>query len=819
MRFSITPSFRLLVAKYVLFTGLAVLLSHACFAQSAKITGSVTGKDSKPLSLVTVLLLRAADSSMVKTELTGNDGAFEIQAPAGSFVLHCVSMGYTDAWSSPFSLSDGQVYAADGLKMQGGDVQLKDATVVARKPLIEVKAGKTIFNVENSINATGSNALELLRKSPGMQVDNNDNITMRGKNGVKIYIDGKPSQLDVASLAAYLKGINSNDIEAIEIISNPSAKYDASGNAGIVNIKLKKNKKIGTNGSVSAGVVEGIRLKENGSLGLNYRDKKVNIFGNLSGNGGKYQNDQNLYRTSNNTIFDPHTVQISDNRNVNLKAGADFFLDKRNTIGFIVTSSASEGTWTSTGNTKMSDQITNKYLKTLDAYNSIPSASTNSDFNFNYRFADTSGREYNVDADYGRFVSRHTSYQPNYYHNNDNTTDTFIYRNYTPVNIDIYSLKADGEQNMWKGKLGYGLKFSYVKTANTLSFYNVINNVDILARGLSNQFAYTENVNAAYISYQKEFNERWSLQAGFRAEQTNSRGMLTRADSTKGANDDVKRSYTDLFPSGAITWSINKNNVLNLTYSRRIDRPTYEDLNPFEFKLDELTYSKGNAFLRPQYTHNVELTHTLLSTVSTTIGYSRVLDYAVKVLDTTSKNATYVQEQNIATQEIYSCSIHSSLPIRKWWNGYVSVWGNYQSYSGSITGRALTIQIHTYGGYLQQSFSLGHEYTAEVSGWYSGPGIWGATGKTAPQGSVDVGFQKKLLDKRLSLKLSVTDIFATASPWHIRSDFSGLVINGNGTWESRTLRLNATYQFGSAQIKSARQRETGLEQERKRLKG
>jgi iron complex outermembrane receptor protein len=211
--------------------------------------------------------------------------------------------------------------------------KLQDVTVTSRKPMIEIKADKTIFNVENSINATGSNALELLQKSPGIQVDNNDKYSMKGKTGVKIYVDGKMMQLDSKDLAAYLKSINSNDVEAIEMISNPSAKYDASGNAGIINIRLKKNKKFGTNGSVNAGFVQGVTPKGNGSLNLNYRDKNVNLFSNAGGNMGMYENDLNLYRVQRDSLYDQKSTNRSDNKSVNVKAGADLFLDSKNTLG------------------------------------------------------------------------------------------------------------------------------------------------------------------------------------------------------------------------------------------------------------------------------------------------------------------------------------------------------------------------------------------------------------------------------------------------------------------------------------------------------
>ncbi len=798
-----------------LLTGFATLLLPAIsFAQSAHITGNVSD-GSKPMQLSTVSLLNSKDSSLAKTELTNNLGHYDIDAAPGSYLIRISTVGYTDFWTSPFSLTGDQPFTAPDAVMIKNDTKLKDVAIVSRKPMIEVKADKTVFNVENSINATGSSALELLRKSPGVQVDNNEHISMKGKTGVRIYIDGKPSQLDAASLASYLKGLNSADIESIEMISNPSAKYDASGNAGIINIKLKKNKKIGTNGSANLGLTQGYYFKENGSVNLNYRDKKWNIFGNAGFNGGKYRNDQNLNRLTNDTVYDMHSVQLTDNKNVNIKAGADYYANRNSVFGVMGTINTSDGTWSSHGVTDI--YYHNNYLKTLIAQNQIPGSSTNANLNFNYKYADTNGREFGIDADYGRFVGRHSSTQPNDYTYYNTFLTNLTYKNNTPVNINIYSLKADGEQNLWKGKFGYGVKFSYVTTDNTYNFYNVLNSSDVLDTKMSNQFSYTENINAGYINYQRQLSQKWSLQAGIRTEQTNREGKLTRADGIKQGDDDTKKSYIDFFPSGALTWTVNQKNSLNLTYSRRIDRPTYEDLNPFEFKLDELTYQKGNAFLNPQYTNTVELTHTFMGFINTTIGYSHVDDFATEVLDTVH-GATYVQKRNIAKQDIYSFNIGAPLPIKKWWNGYVNLWYNYQEFGGFINGKNLSISLPQYGGYMMHSFTLPKDYTAEISGWYNGPGIWGASSMTRPQGAIDLGVQKKFLDKKLTVKVSATDILHTASPWRMTSDF-GAHISGNGSWESQTVRLNITYMFGSSLIKSARKHETGLESEKKRLKG
>ncbi len=810
------PKLTLILASILLMT----LATSAQTASNSIISGGVEDANNKPLANITVSLLKATDSSLVKAAVSDETGSFEISsAKAGKFLLSYTSLGFEKNYSSVFEISIGQDYKASTVILKQAVKKLQDVTVTSKKPMIEIRADKTIFNVESSINATGSNALELLQKSPGVQVDNNDNISMKGKNGTKIYIDGKPTQLDAKNLAEYLKGISSNDIEAIEMISNPSAKYDASGNAGIINIKLKKNKKYGTNGSVTAGIVQGVTPKGNSSVNLNYRNKKVNLFSNISGSIGEYENTQNLYRIQSDTLYDQKSVQNSDNKNVNMKAGADFFINSKNTFGIMATTNFGNEIWNSSSYTPISYNPTGQYVKTLTAFNSIPGNRNHANFNINYKYADTSGKEINFDADFGSFKGRNNSYQPNYFYNgNMNLLGSAIYKNSTPINIDIYSAKIDAEQNLWKGKFGYGVKFSYVVTQNAYNFYDVLGNIDIIDLPKSNSFVYKENVNAAYINYQRQLNTKWSLQTGLRLEQTNSTGILTRADGLTQNDDSVKRSYTNLFPSAALTWTINKKNTLNLTYSRRIDRPSYQDLNPFENKLDELTYEKGNAFLRPQYTDNIELTHTFMGTINTSIGYSHVKDYATQVLDTTNKNATYVQQQNLATEQIISFNIGSSLPIKKWWNGYANIWYNYLLFNGEFNNKIVSLHIPVYGAYLQQSFTLGKEYTAEMSGWFNGPGVWGATGTTKAQGGLDIGVQKQLFKKKATVKLTATDVLGTANPWHILSNFGGLYLNGNGMWESRTIRLNFTYRFGSNQIKSARQRQTSLESESKRIK-
>ncbi len=806
--------------KTIIHTLLCIVLAslNSQAQTSFKVTGTCKDTTNHPLSAVNIALLKASDSSLAKAAITEDDGRFEITlSEPGNYLVHYTLTGFEQGYSAPINIPGTGDFNIPEIRLHKLVKELKAVTVSSKKPMIEAKADKLVFNVENSINATGSNALELLRKSPGMMVDNNENISMRGKNGVKIYIDGRMTQLDAKDLATYLKSINSNDIEAIEMISNPSAKFDASGNAGIVNIRRKKNKKIGTNGSVNINYVQGMYPKENGSVNLNHRDKKVNIFGNLGVYNGMYHSTLDLDRYQKDSGYIQRSYTNNSDRGAGGKAGIDYFISDKQTLGFLLTTNISDNSSKSTSNTNISNPD-GAFNRRLTAFNDVPGSHTNNNINLNYKYADTNGRELNIDADYGLFRGRKTSLQPNYYYEIHNAlTSSVINQTYAPTDIDIYTLKADYEQKLGKAKLGLGGKTAFVRTDNTFDFYNVIQNQPVMAGDKSNKFRYLENVNAAYLNYSRPLSTKLSMQAGLRAENTNSNGYLTRADGKNQADDTVTKSYIDLFPSAALTWNINEKNSLNLTYSRRIDRPTYQDLNPFENKIDELTYEKGNAFLRPQYSNIVELTHTFMGFVNTTLSYTHVHDYATMVTDTAG-NASYIQQRNLATQQIVSLNLGLPIPIAKCCTGYVNLWYNYQMFEGTISNAVVKINMPSYGAYAQQSFNLGKDYSAEISGWYSGPGIWGGTWRTKPMGSLDLGAQKQFLHKNATIKLSITDVFFTGN-WRSENNFGGLRVSGTGREESRTVRLSFNYRFGSAQIKAARDRRTGLEDEKNRIKG
>ncbi|MET0463719.1 MAG: outer membrane beta-barrel protein [Chitinophagaceae bacterium] len=810
--------------KLLTLLTVAVLTTTASFAQ--KISGAVKDQQGKGLEKTTVSLLKAKDSSVVKLTVSDNQGGFQFPADPGKYLISVSYVGYQPAYSKVFDVAAADV-TVDALTLLKTEGTLQGVTVVSKKPLVEVRADKTIMNVEGTINAVGQDALELLRKSPGVMVDKDDNLSLAGKNGVQVFIDGKPSPLSGADLAAYLKTLQSSQIEAVELITNPSAKYEAAGNAGIINIKLKKNKTFGTNGSVNAGYAIGTYGKYNGGLALNHRNSKVNLFGNYNYNRSLNVSNFKLYRAQGDSIFDQVNRMKNYNDNGhNFKAGMDYFLNAKSTIGAIVNGNLSDGKNETDGPMNILYRPTNQVVRLLEAGNDNDVKRDNLNFNVNYRYAVTGGSELNVDADYGFYKNRSTQYQPNHYFDIINgqkvATYSNVYRMIAPTDIDIYSLKVDYEQNFKKGRLGLGGKIGYVNTDNDFQRYDVFGNTDVLDRDRSNKFTYKENVNAVYANYNRAF-KGFMVQAGLRVENTDSKGRSTGLQRQNGNyvpyDSSVNRNYTDFFPSAAITFTKNPMSQFGLTYSRRIDRPVYQDLNPFEFKLNDYTYMKGNTQLRPQYTNSFGITHTYKYRLNTALNYSHVKDIFTQLPDTINKSEAFLIKRNLATQDIISLNI--SYPFQyKWYSFFANLNSYYSRYKANFGGgdRNVNLDVFAFSFYMQNGFKLSKTLSAELTGFYNSPTIWQGTFESKAIYGIDGGFTKTILRGNGTLRAVVTDMFKIMK-FSGESNFTGVTNIASGNWESRQFKLNFSYRFGSNQVKAARQRKTGLDEENKRAAG
>ncbi|MDB5199627.1 MAG: TonB-dependent receptor [Chitinophagaceae bacterium] len=798
---------------------LSVFTSAITYAQ--QITGSIKDDQGKNLQGATISLKRAKDSSVVKLAVSNSTGNYTFSNIGdGKYFINTSHVGYRAQNSPAFEVSgEGRVTVPEVsvTKLSGS---LKEVAVTSAKPFIEVKADKTILNIEGSVNAVGQDALELLRKSPGVVVDKDENLSLSGKNGVQVYIDGRPTPLSGADLAAYLKTLQSSSIEAIEIITNPSAKYEAAGNAGIINIKLKKNKSYGTNGSVNQGYSIGTYPKYNGGFSLNNRNKYVNVYGNYNYNDNHNVMYMNLYRKQLDTLFDQRSLMSFTGHSHNFKAGADYFINKKSTIGVMINGNIGENVFGNDSRTPISYIPSGQLVKTLTATNSTAGDRKSGNLNFNYKYADTSGHELNIDADRGLYRIKNDQMQPNNYYDKLGVLyNTRIYNFISPTDIDIYSLKADYEQNFKKGRLGFGGKTSYVKTANDFNRYDIISSVRYFDSTRSNNFNYKENINALYVNYNKAY-KGLMVQFGVRMENTNLEGVSNgyKWNGSKFVSnvDGFKRNYTDFFPSGAITFNKKPMSQWGLRYSRRIDRPAYQDLNPFEFKLDEYTFQKGNINLRPQYTNSFAITHTYKYTLNTTLNYSHVNDVFTQLIDTAELSKSFITKKNLATQDVFSLNI--SYPFsKKWYSVFSNLNANYSHYKANFgTGRIVDLDAYAFNIYQQHTFKLGKGYTGEISGFYTSPSIWQGTFKSTAMWGVDGGLMKTILKGKGTAKIAVSDIFNTMH-WGGTSEFAGQYIKASGGWESRLFKVNFSYRFGNNQVKAERQRKTSQEEENQRV--
>jgi len=800
-----------------LFLLLFVALVGVANAQT--ISGTAKDDTGTPLSGATVALVKAKDTAVVKLAVASGNGAYSFNnIEQGDYRIMISNVGYNTALSSTFAVN-GENVTAPVVPVSKAAADLKGITVTARKPIVEVRADKTVLNVEGTINAAGSDALELLRKSPGVTVDKDENLAVNGKNGVQVYVDGRPTPLSGSDLANYLKTMQSSQVEAIEIITNPSAKYEAAGNAGIINIRLKKNKAFGTNGSVTAGYAIGVFPKYNGSFNLNHRNKGLNVYGTYSVSKGNNHNPMSLKRTITDSFFNGQGYFRYDNQNHNVKVGADYSLNTKSSVGVLFNGSISDPKVTNYNRTDIGYQPTNKIDRVLVADNRSDLSRSNYNLNLNYNYTEANGKSLVINLDNGYFDNNNDQYQPNYYYTADGRTLTrsVIYQMIAPTTIHINSGKVDYEQNFAGGKLGLGGKVSVVKTDNDFKRYNVLNTGNELDYERSNRFKYDENINAVYANWNKGY-KGVMIQAGLRVENTNNKGTSDgqKKDGSvyKPWTSSFKRNYTNFFPSASVTFNKNPMNQLSLTYSRRIDRPAYQDLNPFEFKLDEYTFMRGNTTLRPQFTNSFGITNIYKYRLTTTLNYSHISDLFSQIPDTIEGNKSIMTKENLAKQDVISLNI--SYPFQyKSYSVFANISTNYSMYKADLKGRK--IDLNAFGGtlYMQHSLRFANVWTAELSGVYVAPSIFMGTLRSKGMGGVDLGLQKTIFKGNGTLKLSGTDLFHTFR-FAGTSDFAGQKLDVLARWESRQFKANLTWRFGSTTVKAAKQRTTAADEEAKR---
>lgn len=792
---------------------------NAAFAQTtATVSGKLLDGQNAGMEYATVSLLHTKDSTIVKGTLTDGSGIYRFDnIKPGSYLIKATTVGYNNATSAAFAITAGKAdFTVAPLTMQAGKKSLNTVTITASKPLIERKIDRTVMNVENSVLAAGNSAMEILERAPGVTVDKDDNISLRGKQGVTVMINDKLTYLSSAQLATLLRSTDGTTIQSIEIITNPSAKYDAAGNSGIINIKLKKNKQSGTNGTLTVGGGRNKSLRDNMSLNLNHKEGKLNLFGTFSRGDNPRYRDFSIERiitdnAGNHTYFSQVSQMPQINHYNNYTLGADFDATQKNTFGFVVSgysNTENDGNYNHTIIGK--DQgVADSSLTT----NSIINQSyKNFTLNLNDRYKiDTLGQELSFDLDYSKFnnISR-SGYHTDYFLADDSKQhDPQLLRNQTPSKIEIYAGKADYTKPLTKtSKLETGLKFSSVKTDNDLQAEKgLTDGTYVNDASRSNRFIYAEKIEAAYLNLNKEF-KNGSVQVGLRGEYTQSTGNLL-------GSQPVDRSYFNLFPSVFLNRTLNKKNEIGLSYSRRIDRPSYDNLNPFIYYLDPYTFSQGNAFLKPQYTNNYEFNYTYNKTINVSLSYSKTTD-AITELILTEGNKSFETHDNLQVQNNYNISIYSPYTITKWWTGNANFNGFYLGFkSDNLTGGKVDNGRAAFVFRTTQNLMFG-KFKAEITGDYHSSLTYGIY-NIYPRYEIDAGIGRSFANKKFNLKLALDDVFNTRrndiSSNQLSNDF---ILKQKG--DTRLLKLNLTYNFGNSKIK-ARQHRGGAEDEKGRAGG
>ena len=792
-----------------------LLQSVLSFSQTGTITGLINDDKGQGLEFVNVLLLNASDSALVKGNVTELDGTFAIDLiEPGTYLIKASIVGFNDFISEEIKSNNDKVNL-DPYMLSSG-VALEEVTVKAQKPFVEMQADKVVVNVENSGVNAGNTALEVLAKSPGVIVDKDNNITLRGKQGVLVTIDGKQQYMSSEDIAIMLESMPAENINSIEIVMNPSAKYDAEGNSGIINIKLRKNENLGTNGQVSTMLRQGIKFSTNNSVSLNMRTEKLNVYANVNRWDWGWAQDLHLNRIIPNsegfTEFDQFTKMDREGTSNDVKFGMDYTFSPKTTLGFL-------GKYNNGGSEDINDnktEIMGQNLPEFDFLNVLSEGESDRDqysFNMNLKHVfDDKGTEITFDTDYSIYDNPRTNNYNNFFmdRGGDMVQAPYYLRNNQNTSIDIFASKIDFSTSLESGlKIDLGTKYSNVSTDNITIFESKQGDVWVEETNRSNSFDYNEEVYAAYAMFSKALG-KFNVQAGLRMEHTMSTGNSITL------NQIVDRKYTDFFPSLNVSHTIGDKHNLSYSYSRRLNRPNYDNLNPFVEFLDLYTFEKGNPFLNPQYADAFGVNYGFGNSFFISANYSYTRDAITQVIEQISEeNLSFQTIQNLDDQNSISLTFSMPKVWTEWYTTRLSVTSFYNEFKSVIPSGILDNKNLAYQAYLSNNFSLPNNWSMEVTGNYRSPMTYGII-EIISQYSFDIGFSKSIMNGKGNLRFGLDDIFKT------RRDGGGVFqddinLTVDNSYDSRRAKVSFSYKFGNQKVKAARKRSTATEDETSRI--
>lgn len=767
--------------------------------KKGKITGVVIDNETNtPIESATVQLFSLRDSSLVTGASTGKNGDFSIDVKFGKFKLKVSFIGYNNIIVNNLVLnSETPNIDAGTLKLTAGDeMTTKEIEVEAEVPVMENQLDKKVYNVEKTIVSESGSAVDVLKNVPSVTVDADNNVSLRGSSNVKILINGKSSAILGSDPGSVLDQIPSKTIESIEIMTNPSSKYDPEGTSGIINIILKKSEDEGYNGVVSTNV--GTGDKYNTSLNLNYKKDKFNFYGsynfrlfNMTGNGAT--NKETFYNDSvyyNDQISGTHMKMKShlasfgvdftqNNKNLFSLSGSLNFRDRNRDENGLYKSFNSQEILNSIYNNHNWDDETGKGL----------------DINFSHKLKfDKKKEELNTSFQYSHSDEDETEYlkQNNYY---DGSAFLFQ-KDLTTDNRNTYTFQSDfynplGNDNKSKFEAGIKGVFRNINSDFKSNYFDFNQQAWIFNSDISNDFNYKDRVYSAYANYGNTY-KNFSYQVGLRLEQTFTKfNQLT-------TNQDYDNNYFSFFPSIYLTQAITSTNEIQLSYSRRIRRPNTRDINPFIDYSDPQNLRKGNPYLKPEYINALELGYMKYFTsmsVSGSIFYRKVDDVINRIVTLLDSATTLSTFENIASSSTYGLELVASGSLAKWWTVNSSISYSKTEISGGNISGVSDNSSDAWSGKLITSLSFPDLFDLQLAYNYRGRMVM-SQGSFDPMQSLDIALKKDFFNKKLSLTLRLADALNTQK-FSMQTNANNVIMESVRRRDSRMLLLTVSYRFGS----------------------
>lgn len=714
-----------------------------------------------------------------------------------------------------------QVPPKDSTKTADKKINLKEVVIKSKRPLIQMEIDKTVVNVAAMISSASSNTLEVLEKTPGVTVNANGDISLNGRGGVMVLIDGRPTHMGGSDLASYLKSIPGGNLDKIELMDNPPARYDAAGNA-IINIRMKKNRTGGFTGNLSSGYTQGKFARNNNSLNLNYSHKKINVFSNIG-----YSYEKNYSSDSyNRSFFSPADMPTSrvflnneqeyKNDGLNTILGIDYAATPNTTYGIQL------GLNKNQKNGYLSSSSDNYSFGKLDSlgrgYTTGGNDKTNlnTNFNFTHRFG-KNGKELSADASYLRHTGTGNQSLQNQVLEPDGLpfgTNNFIY--HIPTVMNIYTVKSDYVHPLKnKAKVEAGFKWSTVKNDNKSEYYQVEGQEQTIDNGRSNHFKYREDFSAAYISAQKAW-KQFGIQLGLRAEHTSAEGIQLGNSATAGSS--FTKSYTQFFPSVFLNYKLDtvSRNTLAFALTRRINRPNYEVLNPFVFYRDQYSYTSGNPELEPQYQYRYELKYQFKQTLRVGLSYNHFTNVIFRTTNVVD-NIFITKPENVSEGYMLLLNTGISLSPAKWWYSNTDVLLSKMGLDGQAYGEKLNPSTYVARINLLNQFQFGKGWSGELGAYYASRDLNGQT-FTAGMYRANAGLQKKILKDKGSIRFNMDDIFHSWKYENRSIALKQAYFYQTSESDTRRFGIAFTYSFGSETFaRKSKHRDNSLDEEKGRM--